>query len=240
MMVTRFSTYIGIDISSGRGHPMAFAMIDQDKVIRLLGRGEFEDAFAFLAGQSEGLLVINDPMLGETLRLQSIGDHNHSAHQTMGIPRSLYESMLTDTYTQRQKRLRKQLIQALGELEYIPFPAQHFPKQFAVHHSEAFFLNVLNREPISQKSLEGRIQRQVALALAGLHVPNAMRYYQEITRHKLLTGQLPTNMVYTIGELHALTCALTAWLLEYQPDNVYNFPLPQNMACCLARIPPLV
>lgn len=43
-------------------HPFTFAAIDSERIIRSLGNGGLQDAFAFLAGQENALVAINAPM----------------------------------------------------------------------------------------------------------------------------------------------------------------------------------
>jgi hypothetical protein len=61
-------------------------------------------------------------------------------------------------------------------------------------------------------TVEGRLQRQLALHERGLRIPDPMEYFEEITRHKLLNGILPQELVYPPEQLDALVAALTAWV----------------------------
>ena len=63
-----FSSFIGVEVCSDRSRPFTFAVIDTERVIRSLGAGELQDAFAFLAGQENALVAINAPL---PLRIQS-------------------------------------------------------------------------------------------------------------------------------------------------------------------------
>ena len=53
-----------------------------------------------------------------------------------------------------------------------------------------------------------------------MNVPDPMRFFEEITRHKLLKGILPNEDLYTPGELDALVSAYTAWLIANHPEQV--------------------
>ena len=53
---------------------------------------------------------------------------------------------------------------------------------------------------------------QLALYEADIDVPDAMRLFEEITRHRILNGILPTETLYSSQELDALIAAYTAWL----------------------------
>jgi predicted RNase H-like nuclease len=55
-----------------------------------------------------------------------------------------------------------------------------------------------------------------------------MRFFEEITRHRLLQGILPTQDLYTPGELDALVAAFTAWKAATYPDQVTLLGDPQE------------
>jgi predicted RNase H-like nuclease len=74
--------------------------------------------------------------------------------------------------------------------------------------------------PFPKHTLEGRIQRQLILHALNINVPDAMLFFEEITRHRLLNGILPSENLYSPGELDALVAAYTAWLAANQPDKV--------------------
>jgi predicted RNase H-like nuclease len=47
-----------------------------------------------------------------------------------------------------------------------------------------------------------------------------MAFLEEITRHRLLHGLLPMELVLSQDELDALLAAYTAWLAAVRPDDV--------------------
>jgi hypothetical protein len=63
-----------------------------------------------------------------------------------------------------------------------------------------------------RQSLEGRIQRALILYDEGLQLPDPMDFFEEITRHKLLQGMLPTENLYSSTQLDALVMAYVAWM----------------------------
>jgi hypothetical protein len=85
------------------------------------------------------------------------------------------------------------------------------------HASYSVLLGVL---PLQKHTLEGRLQRQLALYEQGLQVPDPMRFFEEITRHRLLKGILPLEELYSPGELDALVAAYTAWKTAVHPEDV--------------------
>jgi predicted RNase H-like nuclease len=51
-------------------------------------------------------------------------------------------------------------------------------------------------------------------------IKDPMEFFEEITRHRLLKGGLPTEFIYTAEELDALVAAYTAYLAASQPGEV--------------------
>jgi len=53
-----------------------------------------------------------------------------------------------------------------------------------------------------------------------LNIPDPMSLFEEITRHRLLQGILPLDILYSAEELDALVAAYTAWLAGTKPEQV--------------------
>ena len=53
-----------------------------------------------------------------------------------------------------------------------------------------------------------------------MEVPDPMRLFEEITRYKILQGQLPLDDLYSVEELEALIAAYTAWKAASEPDEI--------------------
>jgi hypothetical protein len=47
-----------------------------------------------------------------------------------------------------------------------------------------------------------------------------MDFFLEITRHKLMQGDLPLEHILTFDELNALAAAYIAWLAAHQPEDI--------------------
>lgn len=89
-----------------------------------------------------------------------------------------------------------------------------------IHADSAFAVLLGAKKPLPAASLEGRIQRQLALQEKRLDVPDAMEFFEEITRHKLLSGKLPEGKIFSSAELNALVAAFTAWCAYTNPAEV--------------------
>ncbi len=78
-------------------------------------------------------------------------------------------------------------------------------------HAHAGFCALAGTQPLPKLSIEGRIQRQLILFEEGLAVKDPMEFFEEVTRHKLLRGVMPMELIYTAEELDALMAALVAY-----------------------------
>jgi hypothetical protein len=120
----------------------------------------------------------------------------------------------------RWMKLGFALFEELDKLGYELYPHPSSRRQFFECQGEASFWNLLGHAPLREGTLEGRLQRQIVLFLVGLPVPDAMRFFEEVTRHRLLTNKLPMDKVFSANELNALIAAYTAYLNGTQPDKV--------------------
>jgi hypothetical protein len=59
-------------------------------------------------------------------------------------------------------------------------------------------------------------------------VPDPMRFFEEITRFRLLNGILPEEGLYSAEELDALVAAYTAWQAALNPEQVTLLGDPQE------------
>jgi predicted RNase H-like nuclease len=107
----------------------------------------------------------------------------------------------------------------LYALGYTIFPAEESALQVLEVYPYAAYTVLLGLLPFPKYSLEGRLQRQLALYELKVRLPDAMLYFEEITRHRLLKGILPAENLFSPGELDALVAAYTAWLVINHADQ---------------------
>ena len=105
-------------------------------------------------------------------------------------------------------------------LNYRNFPNKDAAHQVLEVYPHASFSVMLEILPFPKHTLEGRIQRQLILYRYDLDIPDPMYIFEEITRHRLLQGQLPIEELYRAEELDALVAAYTAWLAGNEPENI--------------------
>jgi len=84
-----------------------------------------------------------------------------------------------------------------------------------------------------RRNIEGRIQRALILYEEGIQIQDPMDFFEEITRHKLLQGNLPDENIHSMKQLDALIAAYIAWLAVHRPHRVEtrgDLVLPTVMA----------
>jgi predicted RNase H-like nuclease len=112
------------------------------------------------------------------------------------------------------------LCKRLGELHYMPYPHENASHQWIEVYPHAAYTTLLGRIPFAKHTFEGRIQRQLVLYEENLNVPDPMRIFEEITRHRMLHGVVSQENLYLPDELDALVSAYTAQKAANQPDQV--------------------
>jgi Protein of unknown function (DUF429) len=227
-------TFIGIDPTAGQ-RPFSYAALDGDLRMLALGKGDMDEILAFVAGQRQAYVAVNAPtrpnqgLLADPQVRQSLNppprpgrwidfriaeyllrQHNISIPQT---PADEHES---PNWMQMGFRLYRRL----EALDYQPYQADGARRQFMEIYPYASFTLLLGVLPFPKHTLEGRIQRQLILHALKINVPDAMLFFEEITRHRLLNGILPAEVLCSPEELDALVAAYTAWLAVNQPEKV--------------------
>lgn len=234
-MPVSFESYIGVEVSPDKDYPFTFALLDDELTIRSIGRGGLSDAFSFLAGQDSALAAVNAPsatnkgiIKREEIRRQ-LSPKSHLARwaNLRLVEYELAERGIPVIKTPDSKKnipkwmeLGFQLFKEIENIKYEPYPSLIAPKQYFESHGEACFWSLLGHAPLEEGTLEGCLQRQVALRLCGISIPDAMQFFQEITRHRLLSSQLPVEDIFTNPELNAIASGYTAWLASNEPKKI--------------------
>ncbi len=108
----------------------------------------------------------------------------------------------------------------LEKLGYKAYPDSSGDLQSLEVYPYASYAALLDVLPFQKYSIEGRLQRQLALYERKVKLPDPMLVFEEITRYKLLRGILPLDQLYQSSELDALVAAYTAWLAANHPEQV--------------------
>jgi hypothetical protein len=221
-MPTTFTTFIGVDTSAGR-KPFTYIALDAARKLLAVGSGSTVDVLSFALGQQTALLALS-PLLRPNRSQPASPEAG-----LVSVGSFLMQLELEQTRTPITPRtppagcplwLRPSfaLADQLESLGYRAFPCEDAPLQWIETQSEAAFHALLGRPPFDAGTLEGRIQRQLVLEDLDLDVPNAMQFFEEITRYRLLHGVLPTERIFPQVELNAWIAAQVAFLASTQPD----------------------
>ena len=240
MFATQIS-FIGIDPTGGQ-KPMTYAALEEDLRLLALGQGDLNEVLAFVAGQRQAIVAISAPQ-----RLnQGLMEQEQVRASLSPTPRpGRWTQFRIAEYLLRQHRISSprtprheqncpawmrvgfSLYRRLEELGYQPHPVES-TLQYLEVYPHASFCALLECIPFPKQTLEGRIQRQLVLYEAGLHISDPMTFFEEITRHRLLSGYLPTDTLYKPGELDAMVAAYTAWLAAHHPEQFSLLGDPQE------------
>jgi hypothetical protein len=226
------TTFIGIDLSGGR-HPFTYAALDDECRLVALASGEIEEALAFLCGQQAAVAAVNAPrcpnqgLVRKKLEIQSLtpghlrGTDMRLAEYELrarGISVSPTASRLETCAAWMQTGF--DFYRKLDGNGFYPFPAEDATHQWLETHPHAAYCALLGQVPLPKPTLEGRLQRQLALYELDMGIKDPMEFFEEITRHRLLKGVLPVEFIYTAEELDAMAAAFTAYLAANHPEQV--------------------
>jgi len=233
-MLFKESLFIGIDPPSGE-KSLTYAALDKDLNLVALGREDLTGVVAFVGGQKAAYVGVNAPR-----RLNQGLMKKDSIRDTLN-PRpnpGRYTAFRVAEYNLIQKNIRIPktpdkvnlcpgwmkngflLYKRLEELGFNEFPAEDHKMQMLEVYPHAAFTTLLKKIPFLKKTLEGRLQRQLLLHSLSVGVPDPMRLFEEITRYKIIQGQLPLDDLYNVEELEALIAAYTAWKAASEPDEI--------------------
>ena len=227
-------TFIGVDPTAGE-KPVVYGAVDHELRLLALDRGNPDDILAFAAGQRQAIIAVCAPQR-PNIGIMAKPEVRESLHPVPNPGR--WENFRMADYMLRQhnisipqtpsdetncpKWMKKGflLFRRLEELGYQCYPEKGAERQFLEVYPHAVYTVLLGVLPLPKHSLEGRLQRQLALFQADLEIPDPMRFFEEITRHRLLKGVLPFENLYTTAELDALAAAYIAWLAANHPEQI--------------------
>jgi hypothetical protein len=235
---------IGIDIGGAR-RPFAFAALDFERRLLAIGQGGLEEALVYCAGQSQALVAVNSPS-----KLNNGSMKNKEVRQAFEPPPppgrwtnarcveyqlALLQLDVIRTAAREQDCQTSiqqgfEFYRLLHDCHYQPHSviSEDAPRQWCESHAEGAYRALLGTPPFEYGTLEGRIQRQLALYDQHLPVPDAMNFFEEVTRYRLLHGILPLDDILPAAELNALVAAYTAWLAVFQPEQTQRMGPPEE------------
>ncbi len=247
------TTYLGIIPTAGQ-RPFTYAALDAELRLLALSEGDFEAVAAFAGGQRAAFVAISAPprpnqgLMRSQERRAALNPAPRPgrwencrvaeyllAHEGIAIP-------LTPNSAEkcpRWKQMGMKLFQTLASQGYAPYPSEANPERQTLEtYPHAVFTRLLGHAPFPKHTLEGRIQRQLVLRECELDLPNPMRVFEEITRHRLLQGILPLDDLYSSAELDALSAAYVAFLAAHHPKKIDLLGDPAEGQIALPRMSP--
>jgi hypothetical protein len=120
-------------------------------------------------------------------------------------------------------------LEKISEAGFKHFSTKDNPRLWIESNADRCF-GVYQSNLFPSRTLEGRLQRGLILYEEGVQIEDPMDFFEEITRHKLLQGVLPTENIYSSRQLDALIMAYVAWLAGNPAEKVIvrnQFMLPK-------------
>lgn len=216
-MSSKSPVFIGVEILHSAGRlrkAYVYAALDADRELIAIGQGDQEEVLAYLGGQAVAIVAVGAP------RGPKSGPAKQAEAQLVeaGFPLETTPAALKGC--PRWMKESFDLYRRLADFGYAPFPAATADRLSLETRADAIFWRLLGGKLPLPDSLEGRLQRQLILADQELPVPDAMDFFMEITRFKLMQGDLPLENIHTTEELSALAAAGVAWLAGCDPERI--------------------
>ena len=227
-------TYLGIDPTSS-GRPITYAALGGQLELLALGQGDLEQVLSFVAGQQAAMAAVCAPrspnrglMQREEVR-ENLSprprpgrwqDYRLAEYQLRQRNITTPRTTADETRCPGWMRTGFSVYQRLEQLGYRSYAQDQKGNQNLEAYPHACYTVLLGRIPLPKHTLEGRLQRQLILHEIGLHIPDPMLVFEEITRYRLIQGILPLETIYSPQELDALVAAYTAWSAGTKPEQV--------------------
>jgi len=233
-MFIKETVFIGIDPSCGEDS-LTYAVLDKDLHILALSQQRLNTVSAFVGGQKSAVVGVNAPRrpnqglmkndavrdslkpppTPERFRTFRVAEYLLFQHN-IRIPRTPANVSECPGWMQVGFKLYRNL----EEMGFVDYPDQEKGQTTLEVYPHAAYTALLERIPFLKKTLEGRLQRQLLLHSLSVAVPDPMELFEEITRYKILQGDLPLERLYSLEELEALMAAYLAWKAISAPDQV--------------------
>ena len=228
-------TYVGIDPSRGR-RAISYAAINQDLEPVGQGKGSVAEVVAFVRGQQQTVVGVIGP---SSLSQNILGDAKRRTALLIPLTRGRPGDMRVAEYLLRQRSLPVyktpsaggkvpgwmqtsiELHTKLAQLGFADPGDVPEAKLIVVELvPEICFRAWIEGEMLPSDGFFGRLQRQLTLYNLGLNIPDPMAFFEEITRHRVLHGQVPEDLVWSTSQVKAFAAAYLAWLVKNEADQV--------------------
>lgn len=227
------SLFIGIDPTSAN-KSFTYAAFDKQLNLIALSDGELDDVAAFAAGQQSATVAINAPanvnrgLVREKIKKEMLTPHKIRAAEYRLAEYQLREKGIAVSGTPASvgvcpawMQLGFSLYRKLEKLGFKTYKTDNpHARQILETHPHACFCVLAGDTPQPKPTLEGKLQRQLLLYERGVKIKDPMDFFEEITRHKMLKGIWPHELLYLPEQLDALAAAYLAWLAVNKPEQV--------------------
>lgn len=230
-----FSTdtlYIGIDPTSGKKE-FSYAALDGNLNLVKLADADLDELLTFLEELRSVCVAINAPSgVNHGIVKRRHEESSELRRSLRGVDIRLAEFELRERgiavagtpsreeFCPAWMQTGFTLYQKLAEMGFDSKRVEGAGRHMLETHPFACFCVLAEGIPFPKPTLEGRLQRQSILFDKGLRINDAMSFFEEITRFKLIKGILPTEALYSPEQLDVLVAAYTAWLEANRPDEV--------------------
>ena len=225
------SIFVGIDPTSSHTS-FTYAALDKGLNLVALSDGELDDVMAFVGGHASAVVAVNAPAslnrglvrgkkkeTFKSLKTRALGFRVAELDlRERGIPISGTPATVSACPAWVQAGFA--LYRKLEKMGFKKYPADQSPHQVLETQPHAAFCVMAGVVPQSKPSLEGKIQRQLLLYEAGVRINDPMDFFEEITRHKMIKGTWPLDMLYQPEQLDAIVAAYIAWCVTHKLDDI--------------------
>jgi hypothetical protein len=227
------SIYVGIDPTSGN-KDFGYAILDGNLDLVTLAEADLDELLTFLREQHSAFVAVNSPRgVNQGLVKNKLGVVHtgpRRAVRSTDIRMAEYElrergiavagTPAREEFCPSWMQIGFTFYERLLEIGFKSYGADSSVCQVLETHPFACFCVLAEGIPFPKPTLEGRLQRQLILNEKGLRIRDALDFFEEITRFKLMKGILPTDVLYSPEQLDVLVAAYTAWLSARHPEQV--------------------
>lgn len=233
-MFFKDTVFIGIDPSSGE-ESLTYAVLDKDLNLLALSQQGLSTVSAYAGGHKAAVVGINAPRrlnqgfmkkdaVRDALRPQPAPGRwtGFRVAEYLLFQRNIRIPKTPEKMSECPGWMRVgfKLYRNLEEMGFVDYPGEDQPQKMIEVYPHGAYTVLLKRIPFLKKNLEGRLQRQLLLHSLAVDVPDPMRIFEEITRHKILQGELPLEGLHTVEALEALMAAYLAWKAALEPKEI--------------------
>ena len=228
------SVFIGID-STSANKSFTYAALDKNLNLVALADGELDDVTAFAAGQQSATVAINTPanvnrgLVRAKMKKEMLTPHKVRAAEYRLAEHQLRERGIAVSGTPASvgvcpawMQVGFSLYRKLEKMGFKKYASEAQTHQIIETHPHACYCVLSGDTPLPKPTLEGKLQRQLLLYERGVQIKDPMDFFEEITRHKMIKGIWPLELLYLPEQLDALVAAYTAWLVVHKPEHTIS------------------